>query len=98
MSIHTVLGAGGVIADGLTRELIRHQMPVRIVSRRPSAHPGATTLAADITDEGQTLEAIKGSSVVYCCIGLKYQYSIWRHSWPLIMNNLISACRQTKAR
>ncbi|MBN8852505.1 MAG: NAD-dependent epimerase/dehydratase family protein [Sphingobacteriales bacterium] len=98
MSIHTVLGAGGVIADGLTRELIRHQIPVRIVSRHPSPHPGAITLAADITDEGQTLEAIKGSSVVYCCIGLKYQYSIWRQSWPVIMNNLISACRQTKAR
>ncbi|HEY8967471.1 MAG TPA: NAD-dependent epimerase/dehydratase family protein [Puia sp.] len=98
MSIQTVLGAGGVIADGLTRELMQHQIPVRIVSRHPSAHPGAVVVAADITDERQTLEAIKGSSVVYCCIGLKYQYSIWRHSWPAIMDNLISACRQTKAR
>jgi nucleoside-diphosphate-sugar epimerase len=98
MSIHTVLGAGGVIADGLTRELLRHQLPVRIVSRHPSSYPGASVLAADMTDEGQALEAVKGSAVVYCCIGLKYQYSIWRQYWPAIMNNLISACRQTKAR
>jgi nucleoside-diphosphate-sugar epimerase len=98
MSIHTVLGAGGVIADGLTRELIRHQIPVRIVSRHPAAYPGATVVAADITDERQALEAIKGSAVVYCCIGLKYQFSIWRQSWPVIMNNLIAACRQTNAR
>jgi nucleoside-diphosphate-sugar epimerase len=98
MSIHTVLGAGGVIADGLTRELIRHQVPVRIVSRHPSAFPGAVTQAADITDERQTLDAIKGSSVVYCCIGLKYEYSIWRQNWPAIMNNLISACRQTQTK
>jgi nucleoside-diphosphate-sugar epimerase len=55
-------------------------------------------MAADITDESQALEAIKGSSVVYCCIGLKYRYAIWRHDWPAIMNNLIAACRQTKAR
>ena len=98
MSIQTVLGAGGVIADGLTRELIQHQIPVRIVSRHPSTYPGAVVVPADITDERQTLEAIKGSSVVYCCIGLKYDYSIWRQSWPVIMDNLIAACRQTKAR
>ncbi|HEY4208433.1 MAG TPA: NAD-dependent epimerase/dehydratase family protein, partial [Puia sp.] len=62
------------------------------------AQPGAVSMAADITDESQALEAIKGSSVVYCCIGLKYRYAIWRHDWPAIMNNLIAACRQTKAR
>ncbi|HEY4205336.1 MAG TPA: NAD-dependent epimerase/dehydratase family protein [Puia sp.] len=98
MSIHTVLGAGGVIADGLTRELVRHQLPVRIVSRHPSHLPGAEVLAADITDERQARDAIKGSSTVYCCIGLPYRYSIWRHSWPAIMNNIISACQQANAR
>lgn len=98
MSIHTILGAGGIIAEGLADELLRHQVPTRLVSRHPSPRLGATTLAADITDAGQALAAIRGSAVVYCCIGLKYDYGVWRHAWPLIMNNIIDACRQTNAR
>ena len=98
MSIHTILGAGGIIAEGLARELIRNQVPTRMVSRHPSPHPGAESVAADITHPVQTLDAIKGAAVVYCCVGLKYNYSVWRQAWPLIMNNLIDACRQTKAK
>jgi len=98
MSIHTILGAGGIIAESLAAQLLSHQIPVRLVSRHPSPHPGAESVAADITSASQTLEAVKGSAVVYCCIGLKYDYSVWRHAWPLIMNNIIDACRQTKAR
>lgn len=98
MSIHTILGAGGIIAEGLARQLLSHEVPVRLVSRHPSPHPGAATVAADITNASQALEAIKGSAIVYCCIGLKYDYSVWRQAWPLIMNNIIDACRQTKAR
>ena len=98
MSIHTILGAGGIIAEKLAAQLLSHQLPVRLVSRHPSPHPGAESVAADITNASQTLEAVKGSAVVYCCIGLKYDYSVWRHAWPLIMNNIIDACRQTKSK
>jgi nucleoside-diphosphate-sugar epimerase len=98
MLTHTILGAGGVIANGLAEELIRHQLPVRLVSRHPSPRQGATTLAADLTDAGQALQAIQGSSVIYCCIGLKYDYSIWRQQWPRIIDNIIEACKRTGAR
>ena len=98
MSTHTILGAGGVIADSLAGELISRQLPVRLVSRHPAGRTGATTLAADLTDPTQALEAIRGSSVVYCCIGLKYDFSIWRRQWPLIIDNTIEACKKTKAR
>lgn len=98
MSIHTILGAGGIIAENLAKHLIQRQLPVRLVSRHPSPHAGAATVAADITRADETLEAIKGSSVVYCCVGLKYDFSVWRRDWPLIMNNIIDACRQTNAR
>jgi nucleoside-diphosphate-sugar epimerase len=97
-SIHTILGAGGIIADSLARELTEHQLPVRLVSRHPKPVPGATTHSADITDPAQTLDAIRDSAVVYCCIGLPYNYSIWRQQWPRIIDNLIAACQQTKAK
>jgi nucleoside-diphosphate-sugar epimerase len=98
MSTHTILGAGGVIADSLALELLKHQLPVRLVSRRPASREGATTLPADLTDPGQTLQAISGSAVVYLCVGLPYRYSIWRQQWPRIIDNTIEACKRTGAK
>ncbi|HET6254816.1 MAG TPA: NAD-dependent epimerase/dehydratase family protein [Puia sp.] len=95
-SFHTILGANGIIADSLARELTG--LPVRLVSRHPKAIAGATIHPADITDPAQTLDAIRDSAVVYCCIGLPYNYSIWRQQWPRIIDNIIAACRQTQAK
>jgi nucleoside-diphosphate-sugar epimerase len=55
-------------------------------------------VAADLTQPDQALRAIAGSTVVYCCIGLKYDYSVWRQQWPAIMDNQIEACRATGAK
>jgi nucleoside-diphosphate-sugar epimerase len=98
MSIHTILGAGGVIANSLATELVSHQESVRLVSRHPAPYLGASTFAADITDSTQAIRAIQGSSVVYLCVGLKYDYSIWKQQWPKIMTNTIEACKQAGAR
>jgi nucleoside-diphosphate-sugar epimerase len=98
MSLHTILGAGGAIADLLATELISRGLPVRLVSRHPAERPGATVVAADLTQPDQALRAIAGSTVVYCCIGLKYDYSVWRQQWPAIMDNQIEACRATGAK
>jgi nucleoside-diphosphate-sugar epimerase len=98
MLIHTILGAGGVIANGLAAELIGHGESVRLVSRHPQARQGAETRAADLTNAAQTLEAVKGSSIVYLCAGLKYSYPLWRQQWPLIIENTIEACKQTSAK
>ncbi len=103
MSIHTILGAGGVIANTLFRELSEHQLPVRLVSRTPSfkpatvdpARPQVTTLAADLTDPAQAFQAIEGAAVAYLCVGLPYRYSIWRELWPRIIDNTIEACKKT---
>ncbi|MBS1601616.1 MAG: NAD-dependent epimerase/dehydratase family protein [Bacteroidetes bacterium] len=114
MTVHTILGAGGVIADTLAAELLAHQLPVRLVSRNPVI-PGAisasaattataagarpiTTFSADLTHPEPTLKAIEGSAVVYLCVGLPYRYSIWRQQWPRIIDNTIEACKRTGAK
>ena len=98
MSIHTVLGAGGVIADTLTQELVARGIPVRLVSRHPVQRSGATTMAADLTNSDDALRAITGSAVVYLCIGLPYDFRIWRQQWPRIIDNVIDACTRTQAK
>ena len=98
MLIHTVLGAGGAVADALTRELLQRQLPVRLVSRNPAPRADVTNMAADLTDPAQTLKAVTGSAVVYLCAGLKYNFTIWRRDWPKIISNTIEACKQTQTK
>src|SRR5580698_6442857 len=98
MSTHTILGAGGVVADGLAKELISHQLRTRLVSRNPKPIGDAELFSADITDLRQTTEAVKNADVVYLCIGLKYDYAVWRELWPKIMSNTIEACSRAQAK
>jgi nucleoside-diphosphate-sugar epimerase len=98
MNIHTIFGAGGAVADQLVPILLNKQEKVRLVSRTAKQIPGVESVAADATSYEQTLQAIKGSSVVYLLIGLPYDIRIWRVQWPIIMTNVINACKETGAR
>ena len=96
--MNTILGAGGVIANGLADLLVEAGDPVRWVSRNPPSHAGVEAFPADITDPAQARKAIQDSSIVFLCVGLKYDYRIWRAQWPKIMSNTMEACRENAAR
>lgn len=98
MSIHTIFGAGGAVADQLLPVLLNNKEKVRLVSRTAKQINGAEAVAADATSYQQTLQAIKGSSVVYLLIGLPYDIRVWRTQWPVIMTNVIDACKETGAK
>ena len=96
--MNTILGAGGVIVNGLADLLVKDGAPVRWVSRNPPSHAGVEAYPADITDPAQAQKAIKHSSVVFLCVGLKYDFRVWRVQWPKIMNNAIEACKENGAK
>ena len=97
--LHTILGAGGVVANELAAELARTRQRVRLVGRQPKAlGPASAVVAADLTNPQQTIDAVAGSSIVYLLVGLKYDRRIWARDWPLIMRNVIAACQQAGAR
>lgn len=98
MELHTVLGAGGAISNQLVPVLLNHKEQVRLVSRHTVSIPGTESFIADITDYQQTLNAIKGSSVVYLLVGLAYDHKVWEKQWPVIMTNVIEACKAAKAK
>src|SRR4051812_17575517 len=98
MNIHTIFGAGGAVANQLLPVLLNNKEKVRVVSRTAKSIAGVETVAADATSYEQTLQAIKGSAVVYLLIGLPYDVRIWRVQWPVIMTNIINACKETGAR
>ena len=95
----TILGSGGAIGNELANLLAATNQPFRLVGRNPKATSGATeTLAADLTDQDQTVRAVAGSSIVHLLVGLKYDHQAWQEMWPRIMDNAIEACKRADAR
>ncbi len=93
--MQTILGAGGAIGNDLAKELLRFTQNVRLVSRNPTAvNEGDQLFAADLLQPAETSAAIKGSEIVYLVAGLPYDIKVWREKWPLLMNNVISACEE----
>jgi nucleoside-diphosphate-sugar epimerase len=98
MKLHTILGANGTIAKELVTVLEAHQDRIRLVSRTPQPLAGAETRAADVLKYDQVLEALKGSHIVYLLIGIPYDHKVWQRDWPVIMRNVIEACKVTGAK
>ncbi|QNF32689.1 NAD-dependent epimerase/dehydratase family protein [Adhaeribacter swui] len=97
--MHTILGAGGPVSNALAHELLKNNLPVRLVSRRKIENfKNATWTGADLKNYQQVLQAVQGSTVIYMCAGLQYNKKVWAAEWPVIMQNLIDATKATGAR
>jgi nucleoside-diphosphate-sugar epimerase len=98
--MHTILGAGGAVANALTRELSNHNETIRLVSRKPVSITGPTITwkKADLLNYAELLEAAKGSTVIYLTAGLVYDKDVWKAQWPVIMQNFINLGKETGAR
>jgi len=95
----TILGGGGAIGNELAKLLATRKQAFRLVGRKPTPMEGAAEIvAADLSDEEQTLRAVAGSSVVYFVAGLKYDHKLWAAMWPRIMANIIEACKRAGAK
>jgi nucleoside-diphosphate-sugar epimerase len=93
MKLHTILGAGGAVGNQLLAVLQQNNQRVRLISRSAQPSINAEIIAADVTNYEQTMNAVKGSDVVYLVVGLAYDIRVWKESWPKIMANTINACR-----
>lgn len=98
MSHYTILGGGGVVANELAKLLVAEKKTVKLVSRSGFDIPGVIPVKADVTSFDQTIEAIEDSSVVYICVGLKYDHKVWAEQWPPIMAHTIEACKRASSK
>jgi nucleoside-diphosphate-sugar epimerase len=92
MKLHTILGAGGAVANQLL-PVLQNKERIRLVSRKQRSSANAETVSADVTNYQQMLNAVKGSDIVYLVVGLAYDIRVWRDAWPKIMTNAINACK-----
>lgn len=98
MSLHTILGAGGSISNFLVPVLLENKEEVRLVSRSGKKVAEVETITADLTNAAETLKAVEGSSIVYLLVGLEYNIKVWQTQWPIVMTNVINACKTTGAK
>ncbi|KAF1044015.1 NAD-dependent epimerase/dehydratase family protein [Xylophilus sp.] len=93
--MQTVLGANGQIATELARELRSNcTSEVRLVSRHPRrVNETDSLVSANLLDARQTLEAVKGSGVVYFTAGLPPDTELWERQFPVMLWNALDACR-----
>ncbi len=92
--MQTILGAGGIIGQELSKALLQYTNQIRQVSRHPEKVNASDELfACDLTNAEQVKEAVKGSEVAYLTAGLPYDIRVWQTTWPLVMKNVIEACK-----
>ena len=97
--MHTILGSNGTIGNELSKQLINFTENIRQVSRHPKKVNNTDQLmVADLLNSKATSEAVAGSEVVYLVAGLPYKLSVWQQQWPVVMHNVINACKEHNAR
>lgn len=97
--MQTILGSTGAIGTELAKELTAYTSKIRLVSRNPQKiNDNDELVSADLLNPEQTENAVQGSDVVYLMVGLKYDHKVWRKSWPVIMRNVIDACKKYNAK
>ncbi|MFW5761941.1 MAG: NAD-dependent epimerase/dehydratase family protein [Cyclobacteriaceae bacterium] len=95
----TILGANGIIATELAKALIEYTKDIRLVSRNPKkVNDTDEVLPADLMNADATYNAVKGSSIVYLTVGIPYKLKLWHKQWPVIMQNVIEACKKEQAK
>lgn len=94
--MQTILGSTGIIGRSLAKELTKYTKQIRLVSREPKkVNEGDELVKADLLNRSQVLDAVKRSEKVYLTAGLKYDIKTWQSQWPVIMRNVIDACKVT---
>jgi nucleoside-diphosphate-sugar epimerase len=91
--MQTILGAGGAIGNELAKALTAYTKDIKLVGRNPKKVNDTDVLfKGDLTNSEDVNKALKNSQVAYLTAGLPYDLKVWQKTWPLIMQNVISAC------
>jgi nucleoside-diphosphate-sugar epimerase len=95
MKVHTILGTGGAIGNCLLPLLLQRQFQVRAFSRTVRHMEGVESISGDLLSYENVRNAVKNSDVVYLLAGLTYDSRVWEEKWPVIMKNVINACKES---
>lgn len=97
--MQVILGSGGAIGVDLARELRNYTKKIRLFSRHPvRVNDDDEMFSGDLLNAEDVNNAVKECDVAYLTAGIQYKVKIWQQQWPVIMQNVISACKQHNAK
>ncbi|MFT4223643.1 NAD-dependent epimerase/dehydratase family protein [Dysgonomonas sp.] len=93
--MQVILGANGQIGEELARALKRNfTSDIRIVSREAKrVNDTDKVFSADLSIKEKAIEAVKGCEIAYFTLGLPISSDLWEKQFPLILRNVIDACK-----
>ncbi len=98
-STQTILGFGGAIGVAIAESLRSYTDKIRLVSRHPPAVASDDEwVCADLIKPEEASTAVAGSDIVYLTAGLPYRTKVWRKTWPILMKNVIGACKTHRSK
>ncbi len=96
--MQTILGVGTVGTE-LAKALTTYTKNIRLVGRNPKkVNQNDELFQADLTNLEETIRAVEGSEVVYLTVGIPYSTKVWERDWPIVMQNVITACKKHNAK
>jgi nucleoside-diphosphate-sugar epimerase len=98
MATNLVIGYGNtgrLIADELKRK-----GETVIIGRHGSVEQtdGFEAKTVDLLQKDTVVTAVEGVERVFVTTGLPYKLSVWKAQWPVIIDNLIAACKASDAK
>lgn len=97
--MQTILGSNGVIGKEIANTLSQFTNRIRLVSRNPKmVRESDEIFPANLLDSESIIKAVNGSEIVFLTAGLTYNIKTWRNEWPVLMRNVINACKQSEAK
>lgn len=97
--MQTILGSTGVIGKELAKTLPQYTNKIRLVSRNPKKiNEDDELVSANLLNAQEISKAVEGSEIVYLTAGIQYDIKIWRRDWPVIMKNVIDACKKNNSK
>lgn len=93
--MQVILGANGIIGEGLAKELRSHYTSeLKLVGRHPKkVNSDDLLFKGDLLNPEAVNKALKHCDIAYLTVGLPYDSNIWLRDWPKIMQHVISGCK-----
>jgi nucleoside-diphosphate-sugar epimerase len=98
--MHVILGANGIIGEELAKELREtYTNKIKLVGRNPKkTDPNDLLFKADLLIPEEVNSALENAEIAYLTVGLTYNSIIWLRDWPIIMKNVIAACKKNNCK
>jgi nucleoside-diphosphate-sugar epimerase len=97
MARNIIFGYGNV-GRLIAAELEARGEEVVLAHHRQIQVPGTAAVVVDSLDAEQVRQAAVGADRLYMTIGLAYKLSVWKRDWPIIVDNLIAAAKDSGAK